>query len=88
MIRVMLNDMTVLYGDEGKDGCMNDAILFLRNMILHHRNAVNMKTFRDESAFDKEVYVILFNPIFKFVVINVIFLANVICIAKFAHRYY
>jgi len=55
MIRVMLNDMTVLYGDEGKDGCMNDAILFLRNMILHHRNAVNMKTFRDESAFDKEI---------------------------------
>jgi len=42
MIRVMLNDMTVLYGDEGKDSRMNDVILFLRNMIPHHRNAVNM----------------------------------------------
>jgi len=38
----MLSGMTVLYGDEGKDSRMNDVILFLRNMIPHHRNAVNM----------------------------------------------
>jgi len=38
----MLSGMTVLYGDEGKDSRMNDVILFLRNMIPHHKNAVNM----------------------------------------------
>jgi hypothetical protein len=38
----MLNGMTVYYGDEGKDSKMNDVILFLRSMIPHHENAVNM----------------------------------------------
>jgi len=38
----MLNGMTVVYGDEGKDARMNDVILFLRAMIPHHQNAVNM----------------------------------------------
>jgi len=38
----MLNGMTVEYGDEGKDSKMNDVILFLREMIPHHQNAVNM----------------------------------------------
>merc|ERR1719277_975957 len=38
----MLNGMTVVYGDENKDARMNDVILFLRAMIPHHQNAVNM----------------------------------------------
>ena len=38
----MLSGMTVYYGDEGKDSRMNDVILFLREMIPHHQNAVNM----------------------------------------------
>lgn len=38
----MLSGMTVTYGDEGKDSRMNDVILFLREMIPHHQNAVNM----------------------------------------------
>eukprot|EP00536_Pseudo-nitzschia_multiseries_P015486 jgi/Psemu1/218217/e_gw1.896.19.1 len=38
----MLSGMTVFYGDEGKDSRMNDVILFLREMIPHHQNAVNM----------------------------------------------
>jgi len=38
----MLHGMTVVYGDEGMDSRMNDVILFLRNMIPHHQNAVNM----------------------------------------------
>merc|ERR1719401_2798718 len=38
----MLVGMTVNYGDEGKDSRMNDVILFLREMIPHHQNAVNM----------------------------------------------
>lgn len=38
----MLTGMTVYYGDEGKDSRMNDVILFLREMIPHHQNAVNM----------------------------------------------
>jgi len=38
----MLVGMTVYYGDEGKDSKMNDVILFLREMIPHHQNAVNM----------------------------------------------
>jgi len=38
----MLSGMTVVYGDEGKDSRMNDVILFLRQMIPHHQNAVNM----------------------------------------------
>lgn len=38
----MLAGMTVYYGDEGKDSKINDTILFLRGMIPHHQNAVNM----------------------------------------------
>jgi hypothetical protein len=38
----MLQGMTVFYGDEGKDSRLNDVILFLRSMIPHHQNAVNM----------------------------------------------
>lgn len=38
----MLTGMTVFYGDEGKDEKLNDTILFLREMIPHHQNAVNM----------------------------------------------
>jgi uncharacterized protein (DUF305 family) len=38
----MLKGMTVEYGDEGKYSKMNDVILFLREMIPHHQNAVNM----------------------------------------------
>jgi len=38
----MLTEMTVYYGDDGKDSRMNDVILFLREMIPHHQNAVNM----------------------------------------------
>jgi len=38
----MLTGMTVVYGDEGKASIMNDVILFLREMIPHHQNAVNM----------------------------------------------
>lgn len=38
----MLTGMTVFYGDEDKDSRMNDVILFLREMIPHHQNAVNM----------------------------------------------
>jgi len=38
----MLKGMTVEYGDEGKDSKLNDVILFLREMIPHHQNAVNM----------------------------------------------
>jgi len=38
----MLTGMTVYYGDEGKDNRVNDVILFLREMIPHHENAVNM----------------------------------------------
>jgi uncharacterized protein (DUF305 family) len=38
----MLTGMTVFYGDEGKDEKVNDTILFLREMIPHHQNAVNM----------------------------------------------
>lgn len=38
----MLTGMTVVYGDDGKDSRVNDVILFLREMIPHHQNAVNM----------------------------------------------
>jgi len=38
----MLSGMSVVYGDEGKSSQMNDVILFLRSMIPHHQNAVNM----------------------------------------------
>jgi len=38
----MLTGMTVHYGDAGKDSRMNDVILFLREMLPHHQNAVNM----------------------------------------------
>jgi len=38
----MLTGMTVIYGDEGMDSRRNDVILFLRSMIPHHQNAVNM----------------------------------------------
>ena len=38
----MLSGMTVVYGDENKESRMNDVILFLRSMIPHHQNAVNM----------------------------------------------
>jgi len=38
----MLTGMQVEYGDEGKDSKINDVILFLRSMIPHHQNAVNM----------------------------------------------
>lgn len=38
----MLTGMTVYYGDEGKNSRENDVILFLREMIPHHQNAVNM----------------------------------------------
>lgn len=38
----MLTGMTVNYGDEGKTSQVNDVILFLREMIPHHQNAVNM----------------------------------------------
>ena len=38
----MLTGMTVYYGDAGKDNKLNDTILFLREMIPHHQNAVNM----------------------------------------------
>jgi Domain of unknown function (DUF305) len=38
----MLDGMSVTYGDAGKDSLTNDAILFIRMMIPHHENAVNM----------------------------------------------
>jgi uncharacterized protein (DUF305 family) len=38
----MLSGMTIFYGDEGKSSKINDTVLFLREMIPHHQNAVNM----------------------------------------------
>jgi len=38
----MLTGMTVVYPDGGRTSRMNDVILFLRSMIPHHQNAVNM----------------------------------------------
>ena len=38
----MLDGMSVKYGDAGKDSITNDVILFIRMMIPHHENAVNM----------------------------------------------
>lgn len=38
----MLDGMSVKYGDAGMDTMTNDVILFIRMMIPHHENAVNM----------------------------------------------
>ena len=38
----MLSGMTIFYGDDGKSSKINDTVLFLREMIPHHQNAVNM----------------------------------------------
>jgi hypothetical protein len=38
----MLDGMSVKYGDAGLDTLTNDVILFLRMMIPHHDNAINM----------------------------------------------
>jgi len=38
----MLSGMTIFYGDDGKSNKINDTVLFLREMIPHHQNAVNM----------------------------------------------
>jgi len=38
----MLDGMTTQYGGEGSKEIINDAILFMRQMIPHHQNAVNM----------------------------------------------
>jgi hypothetical protein len=38
----MLDGMSIKYGDAGQDSLTNDVILFIRMMIPHHENAVNM----------------------------------------------
>lgn len=38
----MLDGMSIKYGDAGKDSLTNDVILFIRMMIPHHENAINM----------------------------------------------
>jgi len=38
----MLDGMTTMYGGDATNEMTNDAILFMRQMIPHHQNAVNM----------------------------------------------
>jgi len=38
----MLDGMTTMYGGDAASEMINDIILFLRQMIPHHQNAVNM----------------------------------------------
>lgn len=73
----MLTGMTVSYGDKGKDSRKNDVILFLRVMIPHHQNAVNMaKTLlksgeierSSENIIEDESPVCLLNPMIRAII--------------------